>query len=92
MRRRGWSNTKTARAIDEQRKADAKSSGAGDDSLELWNAVLRGLSDELKLPYLGLFVRFYSGAIATEEFTHRAVRYQGPTQGKKRWALWSTMR
>jgi hypothetical protein len=87
MRRRGWSNTKTARAIDEQRKADAKSSGAGDDSLELWNAVLRGLSDELKLPYLGLFVRFYSGAIATEEFT--ASRREIPRADSRQEALGS---
>lgn len=68
MKRKGWSDTKIARAIEDQRKADTKPSGGGDDSLELWNAVLHSLRDELKLPYAGLFVRFYSGAIATEDF------------------------
>ena len=54
--------------MEDQRKADARPSGGGSDSLELWNAVLRDLRDELKLPYAGLFVRFYSGAISTEMF------------------------
>lgn len=69
MRRKGWSDAKIARAIDDRRKADAKPSGGGADSLELWNAALHDLRDELKLPYVGLFVRFYSGAIATEAFS-----------------------
>jgi hypothetical protein len=77
MKRKGWSDTKIARAIEDRRKADAKTSGGGNDSLELWNAALRELSDELKLPYAGLLVRFYSGAIATEEFT--ASRREVPT-------------
>jgi hypothetical protein len=69
MRRKGWSEAKIARAIDDRRKADAKPDGGGSDSLELWNAALRDLREELKLPYAGLLVRFYSGAIATEAFT-----------------------
>ena len=69
MRRKGWSDAKIARAIEDCRKADAKPSGGGSDSLELWNAVLRDLRDGLKLPYAGLFVRLYSGAIATEAFS-----------------------
>jgi len=69
MRRKGWSETKVARAMEDRRKADARPSGGGSDSLELWNAVLRDLTNELKLPYVGLFVRFYSGAIATEVFS-----------------------
>lgn len=69
MRRKGWSETKIARAIDDRRKADAKPGGGGHDSLELWAAVLRTLGDELKLPYAGLHVRLYSGATAAEEFT-----------------------
>jgi hypothetical protein len=68
MKRKGWSEAKIRRAMEDRRKADARPSGGGSDSLELWNAVLRGLADELKLPYAGLFVRFYSGAIATEVF------------------------
>jgi len=69
MKRKGWSEAKITRAIEDRRKADARPGGGGSDSLELWNAALRDLRDELKLPYAGLFVRFYSGAIATEVFT-----------------------
>ncbi|MCJ8159556.1 hypothetical protein [Sphingomonas sp. LaA6.9] len=69
MRRKGWSGAKIARAIEDRRKADAKPGGGGSDSLELWIAALHDLRDELKLPYAGLFVRFYSGAIDTEAFS-----------------------
>lgn len=69
MKRKGWSDAKIARAIEDRRKADAKPRGGGSDSLELWNAALHDLRDELKLPYAGLFVRFYSGAIASEVFS-----------------------
>ena len=69
MKRKGWSDAKIARAIEDQRKADARPDGGGSDSIELWSAVLRDLGEELKLPYIGLLVRFYSGAIATEAFT-----------------------
>jgi len=82
-KRRGWSETKIARAIEDQRKADARPKGtAGGDSLELWNAVLRDLGDELQLPYAGLFIRFYSGDVGVEEFqaTRRAVAKDVPTQ------------
>lgn len=68
MRRKGWSETKIARAIEDRRKADAKPGGGGSDSLELWIAALQDLRQELRLPYSGLFVRFYSGAVATENF------------------------
>lgn len=69
MKRKGWSGAKIARAIDDRRKTDATASGGGSDSLELWNAALHDLRDELKLPYAGLLVRFYAGAIATESFS-----------------------
>ncbi len=82
-KRKGWSETKIARAIEDQRKADARPKGSsGDDSLELWNAVLRDLGGELQLPYAGLFIRFYSGDVAADEFqaTRRAVANDIPTQ------------
>jgi len=66
--RKGWSATKITRAIEDQRKADARPNGNAGDGLELWQVILRELGDELKLSYAGLFVRFYSGAIGTEEF------------------------
>lgn len=69
MKRKGWSEAKIARAIEDRRKADARPNGGGSDSLELWSAALRDLGDQLKLPYAGLLVRFYSGAIATEAFS-----------------------
>lgn len=50
MRRKGWSESKIARALEDRRRADARPSGGGSDSLELWNAVLRDLTNELKLP------------------------------------------
>lgn len=68
LRRKGWSESKIARATLDQRKADGRPRGGGADSLELWNAALSDLGKELKLPYVGLFIRFYSGAIATEIF------------------------
>ena len=68
MRRKGWSEAKIGRAIDDQRKAGAKPVGRGSDSLELWHAALQDLGNELQLPYVGLFVRFYSGAVDTEMF------------------------
>ena len=69
MKRKGWSNTKIARALEDQRKADAKPIRGGLDSLELWSTILLDLRNELKLPYAGLFIRFYSGEIDTETFT-----------------------
>ncbi|MCC6925635.1 hypothetical protein [Novosphingobium sp.] len=69
MKRKGWSATKIARANEDRRRAAAKPNGGGSDSLELWNAVLNDLRDELGLPYAGLLVRLYSGAIATETFS-----------------------
>ena len=69
LRRKGWSEAKISRALEDKRKADAKPDGGGSDSLELWNAALLELQNELKIPYAGLFVRFYSGAIGTESFT-----------------------
>jgi hypothetical protein len=79
MRRKGWSETKIARAIEDRLKADARPRhGGGDpDSIELWNAALLELCEGLKLPYAGLFVRFYSGEIATEAFS--ASRRDVPT-------------
>jgi hypothetical protein len=85
MRRKGWSDAKIARAIADRRKADAKPRGGGTDSLELWNAALRELRVDLKLPYVGLLIRFYSGAIATEVFD--ALRREVPEGVARQHAL-----
>ena len=76
MRRKGWSEAKITRAIENERKADARPAGGGPDSIELWNTVLRDLTKELNLPYAGLMVRFYSGSVATESF--KASRLEAP--------------
>lgn len=87
MKRKGWSATKIARAIEDRRKTDSRPDGGGSDSLELWNAVLHQLGGELKLPYAGLFVRFYSGSVATEMFN--ASRRQVPVAEQWQVALGS---
>jgi hypothetical protein len=87
MRRKGWSEAKVARALEDRLKADARPRGGGSDSLELWHGVLRELREELKLPYVGLFVRFYSGAIATETF--KASRRRVPKDAEWQDALGS---
>jgi hypothetical protein len=68
LRRRGWSSRRIGRAIEDRRKVHARPLGDRPDSFELWNAVLRNLGNELRLPYAGLFVRFYWDAVATETF------------------------
>lgn len=76
MRRKGWSEAKIARAMDDRRKAEAKPKAAGPDSFDLWEAALLDVRASLKLPYAGLFVRSYSGALYSEVFeaSRREVR------------------
>lgn len=70
MQRRGWSENKIARALaDRQRSKARKPAPDGPDSLELWNAILRNLGESLRLPYAGLLLRFYSGALEDEAFS-----------------------
>lgn len=68
LKRKGWSDTKIVRAIEDQRKAGSRPKGRNIDSLELWTAVLRDLRDDLRLPHAGLFVGLYSGGIEAEMF------------------------
>ena len=68
LRRKGWSEAKIARAVEGHRKAEARRAASGPDSFGLWEAVLRDLRDEAHLPYAGLFVHQYRGALATETF------------------------
>ena len=69
LRRKGWSEAKVERAMEDRRKADARPARAGPDSIELWHAVLRDLCGDLKLPYVDLLIRFYSGGIGAEIFS-----------------------
>jgi hypothetical protein len=66
MRRKGWSEAKIERALEDRSKADSRPDPPGPDSIEFWSALLRDLGDELKLPYAGLFVHSYSGAMDSE--------------------------
>lgn len=66
LKRKGWTETKIRRAIDDQKKVRAKQDNSGPDSFEFWSNLLRDVKQDLKLPYVGLFVSFYSGAVATE--------------------------
>lgn len=83
LRRKGWSNAKIARAIEGRRKAEAKPKSAKLDSFDLWETVLGDLRAELKLPYVGLFIRFYSGAIDSEVFdaSRRETPRGAPSRG-----------
>jgi hypothetical protein len=74
LSQKDWSEAKVARFLEDRRKADAKPDGGGCDSLEMWHAALGDLRRDLNLPHAGLFVRFYAGAIATEDF--KATRRQ----------------
>jgi hypothetical protein len=67
LARKGWSPGKIARALDDRRRAGSRPDGGGVDSLELWASVIADLK-AIRLPYVGLFVRFYSGTIADEVF------------------------
>ena len=85
LARKGWSEAKIARAMEDRRKASMRADGGGVDSYEMWTALLGDLFRELHLPYAGLFVRFYSGAIATEAFA--ATRREVPAREKLAEAL-----
>ncbi len=80
LRLKGWSDSKTARAIADRRKAEAKRklgrAGQAIDSFDLWEAVITDLRKALKLPYAGLLIRSYSGVIEDETFkaSRREVR------------------
>lgn len=68
LARKGWTESKIARAIADQRRADTRPRRAGPDRFELWNAILHDLIEDIGLPYVGLFVGNYTGAINVEEF------------------------
>ena len=77
LQRKGWSNAKIARAIEDRRKAEAKPKGGHEiDSFDLWAAALTDLRSDLGVSRAGLFIRFYSGDISDESFkaSRREVR------------------
>ena len=69
LKRKGWSNSKVARALEDHRRAKSKHDHRHADSLNLWNAALHALKDELRVQSVGLFIGSYSGAVATEVFS-----------------------
>lgn len=68
LKRKGWSAAKIDRFLEDQRKTNTRPRRNGPDSLESWHAALADLCENLKLPYVGLLVRWYKGSIETEEF------------------------
>ena len=92
MRRKGWSESKVARAIEDRRKANARPRGGGSDSLELWSAALRDLTQEMKLPYVGLFVRFIRARLPPRCSTPRAGRCRKAWPGRMHLARWNMTR
>jgi hypothetical protein len=69
MKRKKWSDKKIERVLKDQSKARSQKSNTGPDSFELWDSILLDLKKKLNLPYVGLFVRLYSGSITTENLT-----------------------
>jgi hypothetical protein len=82
LKRKGWSDTKVARAIEDRRRAGARPGGNAVDSVDLWDTILEDLGSDLGLPYAGLFVRPYSGDVDTERFdaTRREVSMTLPRE------------
>lgn len=77
LRRKGWSNAKIGRAIEDRRKAEAKPKGRREtDSFDLWATALTDLRRNLGLPHAGLFIRLYSGGVSDDSFeaSRREVR------------------
>ena len=77
LQRKGWSNAKIARAMENRRKAEAKPKGGHEtDSFDLWATALSDLRSDLGVSRAGLFIRFYSGDISNESFeaSRREVR------------------
>lgn len=68
LKRKKWSDSKIARAIAESREAAERPRQSHVDSYDLWEKVLLELKTELKLPYIALFLRFYSGDIERDAF------------------------
>ena len=77
LRRRGWPETRIARAIDDRRLAYEREKRAAPDSLDLWVRIISGLHNKLSLPYVGLLVHLYDGRVDDEEF--RVLRRDAPT-------------
>lgn len=73
-RDKGWSEAKIVRAIEGMRKSGERPKDANPDTFDLWAAILQTLGQDLRLPYAGLLLRFYSGDVAMEEF--RATRHE----------------
>jgi hypothetical protein len=69
LQKRGWSEGKIARWIEDTARAEARPrTGARVDSLELWNEALTDAATTLGLRAIGLFFHMYSGSIEDEDF------------------------
>lgn len=78
LRRKGWSEAKVRRALEDKRRVQARPPREPLDSYELWEKILTGIFAQLKLPRLGLLVHSYHGALDDE--TILAVRREVPKE------------
>lgn len=78
LRRRGWSEAKVARAIEDRKRTLAKPPRRPLDSHRLWATILTDLFERLELPRLGLLVHSYRGDLNEEEI--EAVRREVPRE------------
>lgn len=76
LKRKKWSEGKIARAVTERREAMERTSRV--DSYDLWEKVILDLKTQMKLPYVALFLRFYSGSIEDDAFA--ATRRELPAE------------
>lgn len=68
LARKGWSDVKIARAMEDRRKAEDRPGASSIDNILFWVSVINDLVRELRLPHVGLMVRSYSGAIESAVF------------------------
>lgn len=76
LARKGWSHSKIARAIEDQRRAAARPNPRQIDSIPLWAAIIDDLLVSLSLPHAGLLIHSYSGSISDERFS--VARHEPP--------------
>ena len=85
LKRKGWSEAKIARTIEDRRRADARPDGGDCDSLEMWNAVLCDLREQLPASLMPPCSSDSTGVRSPPNSSaRRAVRWRRTPNGKTR--------
>lgn len=79
LRKKGWSETKIQRWMAQQvqtaerdkRVHDARVNAVAGSDPDGWCSILRGLLCDLRLPYAGILLHWYSGGLPTEAINAR---------------------